>query len=154
MDFATVWDPVAGVGDWQMTGGDLSSDAGLRTAVVLSLLSDATLRDDDELPASGDRGGWWGDLVLEGDRLGDRFGSRLRLLARSLTGDQTRRRAVLICREALAWLIEDGIARSVDVTAEFAGDRGEQLHIAVTVNRAAPAGVARIDVLWTVEGAR
>lgn len=153
-DIATGWDPEAAGGDWSMADGDLTTDPGLRTAVILSIMTDATAHADDELPVDGDRRGWWGDITLAGERPGDRFGSRLWLLARAKATEETRRRAQLMCREALAWMIEDRIAASVDVLTEWQGDRGDQLAIAITVNRPKPGASARFDLLWTAEGAR
>jgi phage gp46-like protein len=152
-DFQTSYDPLAMMGDWSVTAGDLTTDAGLRTAVILSLLSDATANADDDL-YDGDRRGWWGDLALDGDRAGDRFGSRLWLLARAKVSEATRRRAVLMCRDALAWLIEDGIAVSVDIAAEWQGDDRQQLAIGIGVNRPPPLPASRYDILWIAEGAR
>lgn len=153
-DIATGWDPEAAGGDWSMVDGDLAADPGLRTAVILSIMTDATAHSDDELPSDGDRRGWWGDLALAGEPPGDRIGSRLWLLARAKATEETRRRAQLMCREALAWIIEDRIAASIDVLTAWQGDRGDQLAIAITINRPKPGVSARFDLLWTAEGAR
>lgn len=153
MDIATTWDPELAAGDWGVSAGQLTGDAGLRTAVVLSLMTDATAHADDALEVPGDRRGWWGDLQMPGDAPGDRFGSRLWLLRRAKRSEQTRRRAEIMCREALAWLVTDGVASGIEVAAGWQGESGDQLAIAITIQRPGlPA--AQYDVLWRTEGSR
>lgn len=91
---------------------DLSADDTLTTAVLLSLLSDRTAQ-PTEVPAHGDRRGWWADAFAE-DR--DQFGSRLWLLAREKQLPQTVQRARGYIEEALAWLVADGFASAVRAT--------------------------------------
>lgn len=115
-DLALVWGRSSA--DFALIDSDLASDAGLETAVLLSLFTDRRALDDD-LPPSGDpsdRRGWWADefATVEGDKIG----SRLWLLDRSVRNVETARRAEEYAREALAWLIEDGVVSSVDVTIE------------------------------------
>lgn len=154
MDIQTQWNPVAGYGDWSVSAGDLTSEAGLRTAVLLSLHTDATAHDDDELLADGDRRGWWGDLALDGEQEGDRFGSRLWLLAREKHTEKTRRRAVLMAREALAWMREDQVAQAIEVDARWQGELLDQLVLGIVIIRPPPLPALRLDVLWQAEGAR
>lgn len=98
-------------------GLDLSRDDGLTTAIILSLFTDRRAAEDDKLPDnSGDRRGWWADAWPETD--GDLYGSRLWLLAREKQLPEVVARAREYAREALAWLIEDGLASTVDVQAE------------------------------------
>lgn len=54
------------------------------------------------------------------DIAGDRIGSRLWLLKREKQLPETLRRAEDYAREALAWLVTDGLAASVTVAAEWA----------------------------------
>lgn len=104
-------------GDLSLAAGDLVLDDTLETAVVLSLFLDARARDDDTLPNGGtDRRGWWADTVAPVAE-GDRLGSRLWLLSREKTLPEVLRRAHDYTTEALAWLTEDGLARSVEVQA-------------------------------------
>lgn len=93
----------------------LAEDSGLRTAVLLSLFSDARAEPGDELPDGVSRGGYWGDAYPA--RPGDRWGSRLWLLSRSTITREVLRRAETYAREALAWAVEDGIASRVTATA-------------------------------------
>jgi len=117
--------------DLALTGGDLAGDEGLRTAVAMSLFSDRRAGAGDEIPDGGGPRGWWGDTYP--DRSGDRIGSRLWLLARAKQTSATARRAEHYAREALQWLVEDGLARRVGVTAEWI-DMGV-LALAVKIER-------------------
>jgi phage gp46-like protein len=113
-------DDVDGLLDLALIDGDLATDDGLRTAVALSLLCDRRAEPDDIIPDGTDnRRGWWADAIADED--GDRWGSRLWLLNREKTLPEVRRRAEAYAREALAWLLEDGIATEIDVTAETLG---------------------------------
>lgn len=113
MDIATIWNETAVAGDYRIQGGSLVADAGLKTAVLISLFSDRRAATDDVLPTQGaGRRGWWGDVYLERP-----LGSRLWLLAREKESDETLLRAREYAIEALAWLVEDGIAQSVDARA-------------------------------------
>lgn len=124
--------------DWLLAPPQLDTDDGLQTALLLSLFSDRRAEPDDELPDnSGNRRGWFGDSYAA--VAGDRFGSRLWLLYREKQRPVVLQRARDYAREALRWLVEDGIARSVEVDAEF--PRQGVLAIAVSVFR--PAGDAR-----------
>ena len=95
----------------------------LARAVVISLFTWRRARPGDVLPdGGGDRQGWWGDTFAPVE--GDRIGSRLWLLARSALTQETLNRARDYAAEALAWLIEDGVAARVEVTAERMGLSG------------------------------
>src|SRR6218665_2594807 len=113
MDIATVWNDVTAAGDCVVVGGDLQADAGLKTAVLISLFSDRRAAADDVLPAPGaSRRGWWGDEYLARP-----LGSRLWLLDREKDQPEVLNRTREYALEALGWLVEDGIAASVEATA-------------------------------------
>ncbi|MGG5811480.1 phage GP46 family protein [Falsiroseomonas sp. CW058] len=114
-DIAIVWDPALTTGDWQLTGdGALLTAAALETAVIVSLFTDARADPGDRLPpGETDRRGWWGNA------LGDPVGSRLWLLRRSKRLPETLALARDYIREALAWLVEDGLADRVEVATEW-----------------------------------
>lgn len=108
-DIRIVWDIMGGRGDWQMSGTDLLRGDDLATVVFISLFTDALAADDDEIPdGTSDRRGWWGD---------PKIGSRLWLLTREKLTLDTAARAETYGREALQWLIDDGIAVRVDLKA-------------------------------------
>lgn len=117
-DFATTFDSTTLAGDLAVIGAALQPDAGLETAVVLSLFTDSRATDADELPVGEtDPRGWWGDVAAPVP--GDLFGSRLWLLNREKQTQETLNRARTYAEEALGWLIEDAIATAVLVEAEW-----------------------------------
>lgn len=124
-DLRLVWAGLAS--DCAMSDGDLAAESGLETAVILSLFCDARAREDDVIPdGTGYRRGWWADSVTplasggltvrEDAAAHDRIGSRLWLLSREKQLPEVLRRAKDYAEEALAWLIDDGVARRVSVT--------------------------------------
>lgn len=131
-DLALTWSNATGDADLSMIDGDLASDTGLETAVILSLWSDRRAKDDD-VPPSGDpsdRRGWWGDEFLDVE--GDRVGSRLWLLDRATLNNETLRKADEYAREALTWMVEDRVASGADVAIERGADR---MLTAITLSR-------------------
>lgn len=96
----------------------------LESAVILSLFLDARAGEGDELPYGvGSRRGYWADS-LEGIE-GDRSGSKLWLLSREKQTSRTLSRARDYARQALAWLVEDGVAARVEVAASWAPGRAD-----------------------------
>ena len=102
-----------------------------RDAVWISLFSDARVDPVADgaavLPDSaGDipyRGGWWAD---------DTFGSKLWLLRRRSASQETINLARDYAREALVWLVTDGVAARVDVTTERFGQDGIAMSVLVS----------------------
>lgn len=135
--------------DWAMLNGDLAIDQTLKTNVILSLFSDRLAASDDVLPDnSANRRGWWGDLPLDGGAP-DLIGSRLWLLSRDKATAKTATRAQRFALEALQWLLDDGIAKGLNVSTEWASR--EQLRIIIKISRDGPNGATidhRYDVLW------
>jgi len=165
MDIAIVFDTKTLSGDFAMSGADLLLDPGLKTAVIISLFTDRRAHDEDRLPSDPspiagsmlrDRRGWWGDFyapevlgqLTTGQKPVDRIGSRDWLLSREKQLDAVVRRAKEYGEEALQWLIDDGVAASVEVFAEISapGVLGRQ----ITITR--PGGTReshRFDFAWT-----
>lgn len=112
---ALAFDNDAGLADLLQDNGNLATDECLETAVLLSLFTDGLAQADDGLPQAARRG-WWGDAFADVD--GDSIGSRLWLLV-AKPGGNTLARAREYAEEALAWLVEDGVASSVVVAAEL-----------------------------------
>lgn len=114
-DISTFWDPAAGRGDWAQAGPDLSAGTDLETAVIISLFTDRRAEPDEIIPdGSGDARGWWGDTGRARP-----LGSKLWLLERAKQTEDTRHRAFDYITDALAWLIEDGVAATVDVLVQW-----------------------------------
>ena len=129
--------------DVGVAGGDLIADEGLGTAVAISIFTDAPAAEDDVLPGApgGDRRGWWGDAYAEIP--GDITGSKLWLLERAKQTPDVLVKAKEYAQAALAWMIEDGVAASVEVTPSFPA-RG-QWALQVEIDK--PAG-PKFSFLW------
>lgn len=157
MDIALTFDPVNFRFDLGLAGGDLAIDNGLKTAVMLSLFTDRLAEPDDALPDGTDRRGWWADLPLQPtagpvSARKDMIGSRLWLLAREKATELTRQRAMAYAREALQWMLDDGIAEDVSVSATWGGL--DRLDMAIAVSQRGAGGNRvdhRFDVFWQSE---
>lgn len=150
-DIALIWDPSLGEADLAMNGGDLATDAGLRTAVIISLFTDRLAEPGDAIPdGTADRRGWWGDMPVDaaqqdqppsGNAL---TGSRLWLLDRALQTQATLNAARAYAEEALAWMVADGVASAVTAIARF--PRLGWLQLDITI--AQPAGPSQFSLAW------
>lgn len=147
-DIALIWDDDRFAGDIRVEGGRLATDEGLRTAILLSLFTDARAPEEATLPQTGeDRRGWWGnDLPVETVGKHHELGSLLWLLSREKITQATMTRARAYARDALAWLIEDGIASAIDV--EVTAQEGQRLAIGVTLDRPDGPDRKRWDFTW------
>lgn len=151
-DIATIWNATTQRGDWQITANDLATEGGLATAVAISLGTDRRADDGDALPLnSADPRGWWGDIPADGgpaDPWGVKFWLRRRA---SFSGDIAN---ILIAdaQQALQWLIDDGVAASVTVTAQTQSPPLGTVVLTVTINRATPTGAAspQFATTWAV----
>ena len=96
---------------------NLIRDPGLETSVLISLFSDQQADEEDQLPqANGNRRGWWGDTLDNTS-----IGSKIWLLERAKITDETTTILKQYTEEALAWLIEDGVADEVLVACSRNG---------------------------------
>jgi len=149
-DIRTVWSDEFQIGDFALIDGALDATADLETAVYLSLFTWARAKDDDALPGDAtDRKGWWGDLdgeALHGTKV---IGSRLWLLARALKTEATRQSAIAYAREALLWLVNDGVAARITVDAEWQGDDRLALIVAIYDRAGALIYDRRFAWAWT-----
>lgn len=113
------WDNTIGAARIQRDQlGALAIDYSLETVVTLSLFTDVEAT-PEEIRAAGleMQRGWWAeaDSLRDADR--PRMGSKLWLLSRGKTHLETVRRAEGYAREALQWLVDAGVAASVEVFA-------------------------------------
>lgn len=144
-DLALSFDGSTLTADLLFDGFSLVTDDSLRTAVVISLFSDRRAVDDDRLPDGGnDRRGWWADTFAPIE--GDRIGSRLWLLSREKQLREVVARAEEYAREALEWLIEDGVAASLVVTGSI--PRTGWLRLDVEIVRPGNAETSRYFFAW------
>ncbi|HZU64966.1 MAG TPA: phage GP46 family protein [Novosphingobium sp.] len=158
-DIQTGWSNAAGSGDWIFVpaaaalqavglGASLVGATGLTvqaeldastshqwvadlvTAVLISLFSDAAADDDDVIPdGTANRRGWWaGDI-----------GSKLWLLSRVKATAGVATQAEGYARDALAWLVTDGIASTVQVSSQWLSTSA--LALTITITRASGTAV-------------
>jgi phage gp46-like protein len=151
-DIKIAWDNVLfGGGDFEIENSDLAADNGLETAAIISLFSDRRARDDDLLldVDNIDKRGWWGDDVLPIVE-GDKIGSRLWLLLREKTTPETLTRAKEYIREALQWMIDDEIAKSLDIEVERQASEGnDRLAFRVSILKQDDTKIAfEYDTIW------
>lgn len=128
-------------GDIATFKGSLVMDDSILTGVLLSLFSDA------EWPAlhKDERRGWWGDCLAEDGE--DRLGSLLWLRRQRKLTTET---ATLIrgdCEAALAWMVKDGVARSVAVTAEI--QKPDRVALRIVLGRPdGQSSLIRFSLAW------
>ena len=120
---------------------DTSGGAELETiehAVIISLFTDARASDQDVIPdGTQERRGWWADPA---------FGSKLWLLKRAALTSDTVQSAKRYAAEALAWMVDEGLASELSVDAERTD---EGIDLTVRVGRGdAPDLILTFDALW------
>jgi phage gp46-like protein len=146
-DLTLVWDNVNQHADWQVGVGDLVSGNTLQTAVIRSLFTDKRAPAGTTLPyPSADLRGCWSDSYT-----GIQIGSLLWLLERTAIGDRTTLllQAETYASDALAWLITEGVAATINVTATFAGPDT----IALSIELVEPSGaVNQFQFAWVWAG--
>jgi phage gp46-like protein len=90
--------------------------------------------------------GWWGDSYPS--IANDKIGSRLYLLARSKLTNQTANFAKIYIKEAVQWMIDDGLASCIDVSVK----RTDLTVLVATINIYKKDGSNeefRFDNLWS-----
>lgn len=106
--------------DIRVDNSDIVKDYGMRTAVYISLFCNSRAGEDGTISNPDAREGWWGDLLNQSETI-QGIGSNLWQLKRSTTAKQNVELAEQYCQEALQWMIDDGIAADIAVTAEQLG---------------------------------
>lgn len=127
---------ITGAGDYdlEIVDGQPIMDEGLENAVTLSLF------------CSSD---WWGNAIA-GDvgATGSVFES---LLSRTLT-NKTRQDAEAVARSALAWLVDQGIAESVDAVATVPAIG--MLGLTITIKQPSRTISFRYSINWATMSVR
>lgn len=148
MDIGLTWNNAMGYADIAVIDGDLGIDLGLTTAVIISLFTDAEAQPGDVvLDGSGDKRGWWGDGYSPAPANGmiDFTGSRLWLITdRGVIVNNTLLEIQDHATNALAWMIDDGIAASISATASAIGISG--IGLALEIDQGTT--VSAFDFQW------
>lgn len=151
-DIALVINAIDNTIDLGLSSFDLITDGGIQTSVIVSLFTDRRTTSDDPAPdEQSGLGGWWGDLFQ--DDTNDLIGSKLWLLKRAKREQETLNRAEDYAKEALKWMIDDGVAETVDASASYDGNGNLILGISLTE----PSGNKldfRYALKWQVESDR
>lgn len=125
--------------------GDFEKDEGLETAVILSLFTDRRVTDEELPQGQTYKRGYWADKYSSVN--GDQYGSRLWTLGREKRQIEVLRRAEDFCKEALNWLIEDGVASSITATASFTEGTSNAWQIEIAIQK--PSGrTSRYQLIW------
>jgi len=126
-DITTFFNTSTYQGDWKQDGSALASGDDLSTAILISLFTDRTAAQSDDTP-DGDLRGWWGD-----DAPKYPIGSRLWLLERVKGPEDVPQRARDYAKEALQWLIDDGVVASFDIASQWVPPN--RLDLLITANK-------------------
>lgn len=133
--------------DLTIKDGNLDTVEGFDTALQVSLFTDARAS-SSQVVRSENRRGWIGNLVnIIPDR---QLGGLIWLIEQRRLIQDTLNEVVNFAKKSLDWLIEDGLAITVEVLGEIIPLRGIQLTIKIT----AKDGVTetRFFRLWEVTG--
>jgi len=137
---------VNGISTIEILNNDLRRDPTLETAILISLFTDARAADIDSLPDnSGEKNGWWADDE------NDPIGSKLWLLFRSSTTEDIPARAEQRARESLQWLLDDGVAASLEVTAERTAMETLSLSIVIQEPEQTGETVFKYEFNWKLQ---
>lgn len=124
------WSPWGGQADWAIADsavdgqnrGGLAARQALHTAVIIALFTDKRIAKDHPLfylVEDGDQRGWFGDGVdVRRDLFEDDMGSLLWIFERAHLNEDIRRWVEIVAMEALATLINQGVAARINVQAE------------------------------------
>lgn len=137
-----------GLFDLPVRKGDLVGDESLGTEIMVSLFTDVRAEKDELPPEYSDLRGWWADALLsmQGDEQGT--GSKLWLLRRRKQLESVLVQAEAYARSALQWLIDEGLAGAVSVTAENPAQG--TLVLTVSITRSSPSVVQRVTDVWQI----
>ncbi|RDT54507.1 hypothetical protein DXF93_11745 [Escherichia coli] len=112
-DIKTVWNVDELHADWAISPGELANGDDFQTAAIISLFTDRVARADDPYE-DNDRRGWWGDSTEQ-----NQLGSRLWLIRREKLTREVALRSEEYAREALKWLVDDGVVMAVEAVAQI-----------------------------------
>lgn len=129
--------------DLVVKNGEIQADESLKSAVLISLFTDARC-EKTELP-SGEisQRGYFGDAIF-----GEKTGSKLWLLNRAKYNNDTLIKAKEYAQNALAWLVVDGLAKEVQVDAFFNEQKEMILNVSIFKNNNDLESIT-INNLWS-----
>lgn len=136
--------PQTGEGDLsRASDGSLLVDDGLETLVTISLFTDAPATADDGIEKVEDRRGYWFDAFDEDTTP---IGSRLWLRQRSLLTTEAMKGCESDAKDALAWMVAEGVASAVEATVTRIPNQDDAARMVVTIK--GPAGDSIYQNEW------
>lgn len=132
-DIGLIWENGKGDILLNSTGDDLQTDFDLKTAVAVSLFSDSRAARTQLPSLEDDPRGWWGGEI----------GSLLWLLSREKTITINLEKGIRYIRNALNWLIEQGIASKIEVSGVI--ENQYRFKFQITIFKSLDS---RYDYLW------
>lgn len=132
--------------DCKVINGELALGNDLESAVIISLFTWARAK-PEEVPEGTPRYGWFGDKIDSENT--DSTGSKLYLLKREKITEDTVSRAKEYIQDALAWLIDDGIASEISVELERNKNDGNRVDGIIVIRRGDVSNTMRFDDLWS-----
>jgi phage gp46-like protein len=145
-DLSFQWNEAAFRGDWVIGQGGLLLEGGIRSAVAISLFTDARAPDNFVLSdGTNDRRGWWGNTYAA-----QPWGSLLWTLNRAKKTDGTALLNLVrdMCASALQWLLDGGYVASIAVTPSWLTPQVIGIVITVTAPDGSPTQPFRFDWAW------
>lgn len=129
--------------DLVVKNGEIQKDDSLKTAVLISLFTDARCEKNELPPGETSLRGFWGDCLFN-----ENTGSKLWLLNRTKESNQTLIKVKEYAQDALKWLITDGLAKDVGVNAFYDNKKNLVLNISIYKNDDSIEPIT-IDNLWS-----
>lgn len=133
--------------DIPIENGDLANVEGFDTAIWVSLFTDARAPESKVIQPENRRG-WLGDT--ESPVSGRDLGGLLWLTEQRRLTQDTLNEVVDYARQSLQWFVDDGLAKSLDVTGEIVPQHGISLKI--TINVPQGSTVTHYVKLWEATG--
>ena len=134
----------------RLIDGDLESDDGLETAVIISLFTNRRVPKAEIPEGLITQEGWWGDIFPDVET--DQIGSTLWTFSRSKFNPAIIPPIEDAMRDSLNWMIDDGLAQAIDATASFSpvDDTSQNRCLLLSVSITKPDGDTsnRFGFLW------
>lgn len=131
--------------DVKIDYGDLVLDGGFETLILISLFTDAYV--DKNSSYNGESRGWFGNEIL-----GFNLGSKLWQLDRSKINKETLNLATQYSKDALQWMVGEGMFKSVETLALKSTSRRNAIDLYIAVYK--PDGTIdkyKYNVQWIAQ---
>ena len=139
--------PYTGIYDLMVVDSQLESTAGMETALIVSLFTDARASADN-VATPQNRRGWVGNILTT--NIGRSLGSVLWVYEQSRITQNILNQIKVAAQESLDWLVEDNIAKTVLVSIQEVRTRG----IVIEINIQTPQGKnQRYSAIWRATSA-